>query len=690
MNRVKKFAKIILCLTMCIFVVGSSILPASAASLGKVATVKASQVTTSKVGLKWSKVKGATGYKIYKYDSAKKKWVCIKNTKEKTYKVSSLKTATTYKFKVKAYAKKSGKTIYGSASSSLSVTTLPKAPEGLKVSSTTAEKVKLTWEKVAGATGYKVYRYDEKTQEWKSVKMTKACSYTVSSLSSASEHSFRVRAYKKVGSSNIYSSPTSTVKAVTVPDKVTGIKAEAATQSSVILSWSAVKGATGYRVYKYNESTKKFDKVKTTKNTSYKLTGLAVATPYTVKVKAYRAASPTVWGKASEAFFFTTAPAKVSSLKVSGNTSYSCLLTWTKAEGATGYSIEKYDTASKTWKNVATVNTESYRLEKLTPATSVQYKVRAFVKNSLGISYGEYSSSVTVNTAPAVPANLKALVSGSSVVLTWSASTGATGYNVERYDASKGAWKVIGRPKEPSYTDTSLKQTSVYTYRIVACYTQGNKSYYSVPGTSVSVNYTASNTDDDYISEMEREGIFGYLYDSRENCFYTASDPWQRIAGYNEVYDVIAPFTLINYDTDRIYFTWDNKDWLVQFWKGQYGLVFYGAEIGVYNKPTSRFVPHFDCVSGDDLLEMSMTFYKRKNVYNSETDWVKAFSRPYGEYWWCTGFIPGNVMGNYQNLRVDATIKMKNQSMLEAFKKGLDKTSMKYTVDGLMVYIVYA
>lgn len=68
----KKFAKIILCLTMCIFVVGSSILPASAASLGKVATVKASQVTTSKVGLKWSKVKGATGYKIYKYDSDRK------------------------------------------------------------------------------------------------------------------------------------------------------------------------------------------------------------------------------------------------------------------------------------------------------------------------------------------------------------------------------------------------------------------------------------------------------------------------------------------------------------------------------------------------------------------------------------------------------------------------------------------
>lgn len=686
----KKLAKLVLCLVMCIFVIGGNSVFASAASLGKVKTVKATEVTTSKVSLKWSKVSGATGYKIYKYDTNTKKWVNIKNTTNRTYSVTSLNSATTYKFKVKAYAKKDSETYYGSSSSAFSVTTLPKTPSGLKVNSTSTSKVKLSWDKVEGATGYKIYRYDESAQKWKSVKMTTASSCTVSSLSSSTTYKFRVRAYKKTGNSYIYSSPTSAVKTTTVPDKVTGLSVSSVTSSSAVLSWSAVKGATGYRIFRYNPSTEKYVRVATTKNTSYKLTSLSTATAYKIKVKAYCSASPTVWGSASEEFSFTTAPAKVSSLKLSAYTSNSCTLTWKKVTGATGYQVVRYDLSSKKWKAVATVTTESYTAENLACASSVQYKVRALVINSLGVTYGEYSSSLTASTAPAVPENLKASLSGNSAVLSWSASDGATGYTVEKYDASKGKWTTVAQIKETTYTDTSLSETSVYTYRVIAYYTQGNTSYYSNHTSSVSVSYEAKKSSNEYIEQMQKEGIFGYLYDAQGNYFYTAADPWQRVAGYNEVYDVIAPFTLINYDTERVYFSWNNKDWLVQFWKGQYGLVFYGAEIGVYNKPSSRTIPHYDCATDDDMLKMSMTFIKRKNVFSSKTDWVEVFTRPYGEYWWCTGFIPGNVMGNYQNLRIDARITMEDYDMLVAFKKGLDATSMTYTVSGLDINIVYA
>ena len=87
------------------------------------------------------------------------------------------------------------------------------------------------------------------------------------------------------------------------------------------------------------------------------------------------------------------------------------------------------------------------------------------------------------------------------------------------------------------------------------------------------------------------DGFLGYQYNKAGNYYFTTTDPWQRNFGFNILYDMGAPFVNFYYDTIRCKFRYENKDWLIQFWKGQYGLVFYGCEVGVYTRRQSSKEP---------------------------------------------------------------------------------------------------
>lgn len=182
------------------------------------------------------------------------------------------------------------------------------------------------------------------------------------------------------------------------------------------------------------------------------------------------------------------------------------------------------------------------------------------------------------------------------------------------------------------------------------------------------------------------KGFLGYKYDPEENVYYTNKDPWQRNFGFNELYDVGASFIVFYYDTMRCKFNYANKDWMIQFWKGQYGFVFVGAEIGVYNKPTNRKVEHYDCASDEDSLKMSMTCYRKGK---------EIFSRQYATYWWCTGFVPGKLdkFSDRSELKVQARITLKDARMLLSFCGALEENGLKlnknYTTDGLDVFVTW-
>lgn len=239
-------------------------------------------------------------------------------------------------------------------------------------------------------------------------------------------------------------------------------------------------------------------------------------------------------------------------------------------------------------------------------------------------------------------------------------------------------------------TETTTKPNQFTTFSGVASTTK------PAPSTTKAQPVTTTKVAPTQVDEKETDpvkraavfsdGFLSYQYNAEEDYYYTVTDPWQRQFGFNELYDLGASFIIFYYDTMRCKFNYDHKDWLIQFWKGQYGFAFIGGEIGVYNKPEDRDSGHYDAASDKDMLYMSMSFYRKGE---------EMLTREYAKYWWCTGFVPGQLdrFSDRTELAIRCKITMKDQKMLKAFCSSLESNGLErgedYTTNKLDVYVVW-
>ncbi len=165
--------------------------------------------------------------------------------------------------------------------------------------------------------------------------------------------------------------------------------------------------------------------------------------------------------------------------------------------------------------------------------------------------------------------------------------------------------------------------------------------------------------------------IASYKYDPDGNFFYTDDkECWQSNLGFNEVYDNLAPLGMMNYDTVRAIFTYGGKEWLIQSWKGQYGYMFVGGEVGVYTRKPGTNGTHFKCADKEDWLKMEMAFMW--DEYGTG-EYRPIFNRSYGDYWWCTGFVVGfDGHKNRDQFRLVHHITFKDTEMALAFCEAMD------------------
>lgn len=179
----------------------------------------------------------------------------------------------------------------------------------------------------------------------------------------------------------------------------------------------------------------------------------------------------------------------------------------------------------------------------------------------------------------------------------------------------------------------------------------------------------------------EDTGLFGFKYSTKDKVFYTAENAWQRNFGYMETYDNFSGAMAISYDTIRVKFNYDNKEWMMQFWKGQYGLVLIGAELGTYNrKENATESSYYDCVTDEEKLNMSMKVL-RLNPTTNKFDVL--FTRTPSKTWWLTGFTPGTLnAGAYvanedatKKVQVVSTIDFDTPEQAQAFIGGLKTTT---------------
>lgn len=136
------------------------------------------------------------------------------------------------------------------------------APSGIKALTKTTSSITLQWNKVSGASAYRVYIYNKSTGKYKQYKNVAATNCKVTGLSAGTTYKFKVATLKKSSGKYVVQSTSSAVSLKTESSSKLaapkGITADVKYRS-IVLTWEAVKGADAYRVYKYNASTKKYE-----------------------------------------------------------------------------------------------------------------------------------------------------------------------------------------------------------------------------------------------------------------------------------------------------------------------------------------------------------------------------------------------------------------------------------------------
>ena len=564
----------------------------------------------------------------------------------------------------------------------------------IKVTNYTDSKVELEWSKVADVKGYEIYRSTDDGKEWKRLKRQSEVAYGDPDVTPGTLYSYKVRAYKEknLGLTKVYGAYSETVKVATKPSEVKNFAATPFSSKGVELTWKAADGAQRYAVYQYNEQTKDYDKLGTTDKTIFRVEGLEPETKYYFRIRSYHTLNGTItsdWTKIS----VTTPIGDVENFRLNTCTKNTYSIAWDKTPGVEGYEIYRFDARTGNWSFFRTTKAKAYNFKGVSENYNTFYKIRSYATGSNGKKvYGVFSEPIAVGTTPAKPQNLVAARNtNNGISLAWTDLNGVEGYEIYRSDALiVDDWKKIGVSDTAFFTDRNVPGTGTYKYRVRAYKGSGDKIFYSEEysdATSLLFKKEESN-ESIYTEELEKIGLIGYLYDPVNKCFYTAEDPWQRNFGYNEIYDNSAGLTLMIIDTLRLKFPYKDKDWMIQVWKGQYGLILVGAEVGVYTKPKDRQLEHYECAADEDLLRMEMEVQKLETIDGKET-WNRMFYRPYDEYWWITGFVFGNELGNYNNVRVNIRITMKDYEMLAGVTKSLKDQGYYYEVKGLDVYFTF-
>ncbi|MEI6579181.1 MAG: fibronectin type III domain-containing protein, partial [Eubacteriales bacterium] len=183
--------------------------------------VKASSASYSSIKVSWTSVKSAQGYEIYRYNSKTKAYTHLKVISATSYINTGLITGTTYYYRVRAYKTVSGKNIYGNTSGAVSAKPKLATPSSFIATKSSSTGILLSWKAVSGAYGYLVYSLNLNTGTYKCIKSTTSTLFLDSGLSSGS-HYYKVTAYRKVNSANVYST-SSPVKVVTLSKPTTTI-----------------------------------------------------------------------------------------------------------------------------------------------------------------------------------------------------------------------------------------------------------------------------------------------------------------------------------------------------------------------------------------------------------------------------------------------------------------------------------
>ncbi len=356
--------------------------------------VKVKTQGSTSLTLAWDKNASAKGYIIEQYKGGK--WTQIAKTSSNTavtYTVNRLAADTTYTFRIKAYVISGESEIYGDYVRIAGKTRIANVAS-FKGSAVSASAVKLDWSKNDKATGYVIEQY--KGGKWTVLATTKnntTLTFTVKGLAKGTTYSFRIKSFRKTGSTTEFSEYTA-IKAATLLDGVSDFKVTSVTGSWITLEWAKNDKATGYAIEQYKGG--KWTVIATTKNnTTLKFTvkGLKNDTTYSFRIRAYKTAGASnVYSDYVRIAGKTRIP-NVAKFTGSAVSASAVKLDWSKNDKATGYVIEQYKggkwTALATTKNNTTL---TFTVKGLAKGTTYSFRIKSFRKTGGTTEFSEYAS----------------------------------------------------------------------------------------------------------------------------------------------------------------------------------------------------------------------------------------------------------------------------------------------------------
>ncbi len=258
-------------------------------------------------------------------------------------------------------------------------------------SGTSESTVGLKWNESKGATGYTLYRYNEKTEKYVKIAEGKKLSYTDKNLSPGTKYTYAVKPYTVVGGTRI-NGTWKPVTAQTTPTAIKVIKQTGSDTGRVRVEWEKKEGVYAYVVFKYNPETKAFEKLGATTKTGFIDTGKPATKLYYRVVSAIKTGDGYAGSKSSPTVTAITGLEMPETKATAKGTSVT--LSWGDVKYATHYQVFRVIDGKAVLLKTLTADADSYTDKNLKSGVTYTYYVRAGRAHSKDLKL--YSSAVTV------------------------------------------------------------------------------------------------------------------------------------------------------------------------------------------------------------------------------------------------------------------------------------------------------
>lgn len=420
-------------------------------ALGTTAVTASDGTSTAHVALTWPAVAGASGYRVFRDGSESP----LATPTTAAFNDTSAVPGVSYAYRVRAVTA----TVTGDLGTSDTGYRQLGAPASVAASDGEfSDRVRVTWAAAAGATGYQVFRSDAPAAI---LAATSGPSFDDTTVGPGVSRTYTVRATTTVATSAASAGNAGYV-GIAAP---TGVSAtDGTTTANVTVTWAAVTGATGYRVYRALGSAAPVQVGQVAAAAlTYADTAAVPGTEYAYTVRALAAAGPGVVGGPDTGYRQLAAPGSINASD--GTSTAHVAVTWAAVTGATGYEVLRQEgSAEPTMVGTTAAPTVSLLDATAVPGMAYAYSVKA--KSAVASSAaGAPNAGYRQMSAPSAVTATDG-TSAAHVQVTWTAPAGATGHQVFRSGTAAPIGTVSGAAT--TFLDTTATMCTRFTYTVKA------------------------------------------------------------------------------------------------------------------------------------------------------------------------------------------------------------------------------